>query len=107
MPSIDLQQYRTSGSKVFTGRDRGREVRKKSNIDILGIQSADVTISIPPDIRSINPSFLEEFLQHVVLKLGSAGFYAKFHFDNPGLYKIDNDVREAVERILRTENALA
>ena len=67
----------------------------------------DVTVIIPPDIRSINPSFLEEFLQHVVLRLGAQNFYAKFHFENPGLYKIQNDLKEAVERILRTENALA
>ena len=30
---IDLGTYRTIGSKVFTGRDRGIEVRDKSKIN--------------------------------------------------------------------------
>ena len=107
MNTIDLQKYRTPGSKVFTGRDRGKEVREKSKIDSYLMTEGEVRVSVPVDIRSINPSFLEEFLQHVVLQLGKAPFYNKFIFDNPGPYKIKNDLDDAVERILRVENALA
>ncbi len=74
------------------------------DIDSYLNKEGKVSILIPSDIRSINPSFLEEFLQNVVLKLGETAFYAKFTFDNPGPYKIDNDLKEAVERILREEN---
>lgn len=104
--TIDLQNYRTPGSRVFTGRDRGIDVRKKSDIDNLETQSDEISIIIPEDLGSINPSFLEEFLFNVVVKLKSDGFFKKFRFINNGRYKIDTDLQEAVERILREETAL-
>lgn len=107
MHTINLQDYRTPGSKVFTGRDRGIEVREKSKIDSLAEVHEAISVVIPDDIRSINPSFLEEFLINVVTKLGEVGFKKKFRFENSGRYKIENDLQEAIERILRQENALA
>lgn len=104
--TIDLQTYRTPGSRVFTGRDRGIDVKKKSAINAIEAQSDEVIISIPEDIGSINPSFLEEFLFDVVVKLKAEAFLKKFKFVNNGRYKIDNDLQEAVERILREETAL-
>lgn len=104
--TIDLQNYRTPGSRVFTGRDRGKEVRTKTNINNLEINSDFVEIIIPEDLGSINPSFLEEFLFDVVIKLKTEGFFNKFKFINTGRYKIDSDLQEAVERILREETAL-
>jgi len=105
--NIDLEDFRTNGAKVFTTRPRGIEVRKKSNIDTIEPMYDKITITIPQDISSINPSFLEEFFENVVMKLGEEGFYQKFSFINEGRYKIESDLTEAVERILREENALA
>jgi hypothetical protein len=104
--TINLQDYRTPGAKVFTGRPRGVSVRKDSGIDQLENQFNHITIIIPTDIASINPSFLEEFLENVVKKLGKEGFYNKFTFENEGRYKIEIDLEEAIDRILTTENAL-
>ena len=104
---IDLEKYRTPRSKVFTGRDRGIEVRVQSQIDQLSEQNPGITIIIPVDIRSINPSFLEEFLFNVVTNFGEQGFRHKFNFENLGRYQIENDLKEAIERILRQENALS
>lgn len=104
--TIDLQTYRTPGSRVFTGRDRGIDVKEKSGINNIEAQSDEVIISIPEDIGSINPSFLEEFLFDVVVKLKAEVFLKKFKFVNNGRYKIDTDLQEAVERILREETAL-
>ncbi len=103
---IDLQTYRTPNSRVFTGRDRGIEVREASKIDILEAECETITIAIPDDIGSINPSFLEEFLYNVVTILQPDIFFKKFKFQNNGRYKINNDLHEAVERIVREENAL-
>jgi len=105
--SIDLEDFRTKGAKVFTTRPRGIEVRKRSDIDAIEPQYDKIIVTIPNDISSINPSFLEEFFKNVVTKLGEADFYKKFSFVNNGRYKIDSDLAEAVERILRIENALA
>ncbi len=105
--NIDLQEHRTIGSKVFTTRPRGLQVRNNSHIDSLEPHYDKITITIPEDISSINPSFLEEFLENIVLKLGEEGFRSKFSFINNGRYKIDVDLEEAIDRILREENALA
>ena len=105
--SINLQDFRTAGAKVFTTRPRGIEVRTKSYIDSVEPMYDKIIIIIPTDISSINPSFLEEFFENIVMKLGEEGFYKKFFFVNEGRYKIDTDLAEAVERILREENALA
>lgn len=104
---IDLQSYRTPGAKVFTTRPRGQAVREATKIDNIEPLYDKIVIHIPEDISSINPSFLEEFLENVVTKLRERGFYEKFKFDNPGRYKIDTDLAEAIERILREESALA
>ncbi len=103
---INLQTYRTPGSRVFTGRDRGIDVRKRSKIDEIEKFFDEITIIIPEDIGSINPSFLEELLLNVVRKLQPEGFFKKFKFENNGRYKITRDLEEAVERILREETAL-
>ena len=104
--TIDLSNYRTKGAKVFSGRDRGLDVRNKSHIDELESLSDKIVIKIPDDIYSINPSFLEEFLFNVVQKLRAQGFQSKFEFINEGKYKISHDLDEAIERILREKNAL-
>jgi hypothetical protein len=103
---INLNNFRTIGSKVFTGRSKGGEVRNTSKIDELERENSIIEIVIPTDIYSINPSFLEEFLVNVVSKLGAQGFNEKFKFINEGDYKITKDIEEAIERILRIENAL-
>lgn len=105
--NIDLQDFRTDGAKVFTTRPRGIQVRNASKINTLESIYDKIVITIPPDISSINPSFLEEFFEGIVMKLGEYEFYNKFSFINEGRYKIDTDLTEAIDRILREENALA
>lgn len=103
---IDLKTFRTPNSRVFTTRPRGLDVRKRSKIDELEPLFDNIIIVIPNDISSINPSFLEEFLESVVLKLGADVFYKKFSFTGQGKYKIDVDLEEAVDRILRSQSSL-
>lgn len=104
--NIYLKDYRTPNSKVFTGRDRGVIVRENSRIDILESQCEKLNIIVPDDIRSINPSFLEEFLHNIVIKLGENNFSKKIEFVTSGKYNIQSDLDEAVESILREESAL-
>jgi hypothetical protein len=105
---IDLENFRTKGSKVFTGRDRGISVRTNSKIDELSKRDGSIIVLIPKDIMSINPSFLEEFLSNVVISLGKDGFYNKISFKSDSTrYDITLDLEEAIDRILRTENALS
>lgn len=103
---INLEDFRTEGAKVFTGRDRGETVRSKSKIDDLETKSEFIEIIIPSDLYSINPSFFEEFLYNVVKKIGKDEFYRRFTFKNEGEYEHQEDLDEGVKRILRRSNAL-
>lgn len=104
--TINIGDYRTFGARIYTGRDRGEEVRNKSKINKI-IESYDqIEIIVPDDIITINPSFLEELFRDVVIKLGKTAFYDKFKFTCLGPYKIESNLDTAVERIIRKNSSL-
>jgi len=105
--TINLNDYLTPGAKVFTGRDRGIDVRKQSNIDQRVISADKIIIEIPVQVRSINPSFLEEFLVNTVRTHGREGFLQRVSFTKAQRYDVSDDLEEAIDRILTEENALA
>lgn len=107
---INLEDFRSRDknriSKVFTGRDRGEYVRRQSKIDELEAQYDKVIIIIPDNVYSINPSFLEEFLVNVVQKLGRNAFLEKFEFVSEGDYEYQTPLIQAIDRIMKSKNAL-
>ena len=103
---FDLGKYRAKDSKIFTGRDKGKYVRKKSQFDKLEEESDKVTFIIPDNLYSINPSFFEELLINVVVKLGKEGFMEKYDFENQGEYNYEKPLNDAIDRILRQTTAL-
>lgn len=108
---INLEDYRVKGkdgtiAKVFTGRDRGEDVRKASKIDEIERSYDEVFIIIPDNIYSINPSFFEELFVNVVLKLGRESFLKKFKFESVGYYNYERPLTEAIIRILRKKTAI-
>lgn len=107
--TIDLENFRTQlgsvKSKVFTGRDRGEEVRNKSNIDQIFADYDKITIIIPKDVYSITPSFLEELFFNIVKKYGKEAFLNKIQWENNG-YDISSQLDEAIERILQNKTGL-
>lgn len=108
---IHLEDYRVIGkdgsiAKVFTGRDRGEDVRISSMIDDIEKKYDEVKIIIPDNIYSINPSFFEELFVNVVLKLGKEKFRKKFKFESIGNYNYEKPLAEAIVRILRKNTAI-
>lgn len=95
----------TKVSKVFTGRDRGAEVREASNIDTIYDQFNKVNVVIPKNTFSITPSFLEEFFVNIVEKMGVEVFRNTVAIEANG-YKIDSPLEEAIDRIVQRKNAL-
>lgn len=104
--TINLEQFRAKGAKVFTGRDRGVDVRANSRIDEIESKNDEVYFIIPDHIYSINPSFFEELFFNVVQKLGKEDFLAKFKFESLGDYDYNRPLNEAIERILRKRTGL-
>ena len=111
--TINLENYRAEDkvthvkAKVFTGRDRGKDVREKSRIDQLEPACEKVVIEIPADIYSINPSFFEELFFNVVNKLKKDGFLAKFSIRSLGEYDFQDEMMEAIDRILNDTTAIS
>lgn len=103
---INLEDYRTPGSRIFTGRDRGASIRRQSNLDNIESENDTVFIVIPDNIYSINPSFFEELFVNVVKKLGKKSFLEKFKFSSEGDYQYEKPLIEAIDRILRENTAL-
>lgn len=109
---INLENYRSEDqvrhikSKVFTGRDRGQEVREQSKIDELEADNDEIIIEIPADIYSINPSFFEELFINVVAKLKKEAFFSKFKLDPKGDYDFQDELMEAIDRILNDATAI-
>lgn len=103
---INLEDFRTIGAKIFTGRDRGKTVRKESKINLIEENYDSVIIIVPDNVYSIIPSFFEEFLHDVVKKLGKSGFHAKFTVKSEGNYNPERALNEAIERILRNKTAI-
>lgn len=103
---FDLEKYRTKGAKVFTGRDKGKYVRQHSKFDEIEIENDKIQFIIPNNIFSINPSFFEELLINVVTKLSKEKFLEKYEFINRGNYKYKKPLMDAIDRILRENNAL-
>lgn len=108
--TINLEDYRVKKenkiSKIFTGRDRGKSVREKSGIDNIEQEYDSISIIIPDNIYSINPSFFEELFVNVVKKLGKEKFLVKFKFNSIGDYDYNKPLNEAIDRILRRKTAL-
>ena len=102
---INLENYRTQlgnvKSKVFTGRDRGLDVREKSHIDELFNECEKVKFVIPNDIFSITPSFLEELFFNV----GKEKLYEKLDLEG-NIYDLHEPLNEAIDRILQRKTGL-
>lgn len=109
--TIHLEDFRVIGkdgsiAKVFTGRDRGEDVRRTSRLDEIEVNYDNVIIIIPDNIYSINPSFFEELFINVILKLGKDKFLEKFQFKVSGNYNYERPLSEAITRILRKNTAI-
>lgn len=107
MKQLDLNKYRTkigkTYSRVFTGRDRGADVREKSRIDDL-FSHDGLEVIIPDEIFSITPSFLEELFKNIALTYGKAVTVENVHFS--GKYDIQGSFEEALDRILQQKTGL-
>lgn len=106
---IDLEDFRTQigniKSKVFTGRDRGEDVRERSRLNDLFEQYDKVKLIIPKGIYSITPSFLEELFRNIVEKNGRSIIEQKLELETNG-YDLQSPLEEAIERILQHKTGL-
>ena len=93
---IDLENYRTQlgsvKSRVFTGRDRGEDVRKRSNVNKIFDDNDIVVVKIPSDVYSIKKYGKDRFLQMI-------------QWETNG-YNIEGPLDEAIDRIINDKTGL-
>ena len=101
---INLEDYRTPKSKVFTGRDRGERVRLDSNIDLLADENEIIKIIIPDNLYSINPSFFEDCVLFIASNLITKD-YDLMDFCHPAIiFLINFDKKNEIELLKTLKN---
>ena len=103
--SIDLGNFRSEGTRVFSGRERGESVRTALNLDAEDENPATVVVVIPEDTYSINTSFFLGLFGRSVRRLGSRdAFFGRYSFRcRP---EILDDIEMAVQDALKDSEAL-
>lgn len=91
-------------SRVLCGRDNAEKALESTGFNELLLQfdAQSIELRLKPETRSVNASFLEEFLRETVLHFGKAELLRRVTF-SPTDYDIHlaNDIDEAVDRIQR------
>ena len=100
---VDLAAFRTSGVRVFAGRDRGRKVREAAALDKLDRETINVRVSVPQDVFSVNTSFFLGMFGKSIRELGEDKFREKYEFVGK---PIDEVVDEGIEEALRSKSPL-
>ena len=83
------------------GNSLGETTLYESNLENRIKSSNKVTIVIPEEIYSVNPSFLEALIRPIVKELGKQGFENKVNFKTLNNYNIDQDLNESIDRIIK------
>lgn len=96
---IDLNNYKTKGVKVFSGRDKGKDLRNKLKLDEIEKNEQIIVVIVPEDIYSLNSSFFLGLFGKSVRNFGEDGFRKKFIFKCDEIIKnnIDDGVSEALK----------
>jgi len=95
--TIDLGAYRTAGTLVFAGRDRGKQVRGKAGLDEADKDANPIVVHIPEDIWAITSSFFLGMFGPSVRSLGEEGFATHYLFTGKDISPIVKDgLREAL-----------
>lgn len=77
MQIVSLEKYRPSGSTSFVGRPQGEEVRKDIGLSELDKTDEEITIIIPENTTSFNPSFFLGLLYNSIKYLGGVQNFKK------------------------------
>ena len=107
MEKINLLNFRSNGSKIFSGRDKGIDARKKLKLNELDSQEQKIEVIVPKDTWSINSSFFCGLFESSIINLKEDGFRKKYIFkfdDGAALseelqHNIDEGIYESLKDI--------
>lgn len=94
---IDLAAYRSAGTLVFAGRDRGKLVRSKARVDETDQGGEKVEVRVPEEIFSVTSSFFLGMFALSIQKLGEDAFRQHYVFTGKDISEvIEDSIREAL-----------
>lgn len=98
--TIKLQTFRKNGSRMFSGREFGLEVREKIDLDNKDKDDKCYEIIVSDDTIAINSSFFGGLFSESVYVLGVDRFREKYifknEFDKPLKPTIQKDIEEGI-----------
>ena len=97
---IDLDDYRTTDSRVFSGRERAKKIRKTINLDDIDRTGEQVEVRIPPDTYSVTSSFFLGLFGDSIRNLGEAEFRRRYRFKGEGITPMIEDGIRYATRIV-------
>lgn len=101
---INLNKYKDSDSRVLSGREEGKKVREKLNLDLIDKNEEIIKVVFPDDIISLNSSFFLGLFGPSVRLLQELDFQKKYIFECPKF--IEKSIADGIERALKTSNPL-
>ena len=94
---ISLASWRTQ--KVFVGREAGQVCREFFKLDELDKVGAEVTVTIPEEVYSVNSSFFLGMFGDSIRSLDEDGFRSQYHFVGKDISRtLNNGIRHALDR---------
>lgn len=80
MKTINLVNFRSSGSKIFSGRDKGIAARNKLKLNEFDLINDYAEVLIPKDTWSMNSSFFGGLFEQSIIDLKEEKFREKYRF---------------------------
>lgn len=104
MRRIDLSNHRKGNSKVFSGREEGKSVRQKLNLDKTDSLEEKTIVVFPSDTISLNSSFFLGVFGPSIRTLGEKKFKEIYTFDCPEF--INSSIEDGIKRALKRSDPL-
>lgn len=96
---IDLEKLTFMGNQAFSGRELGRELREKAQLDAKDHDSSLYSIRIPEGTGTFTPSFFSGMFGDSVVRLQRSDFERKYRFiGEPYRRLVDRGIAEALVR---------
>lgn len=94
MEHIKMHNYRAQGSKLYSGRPLGIDVRKKLDLNRKDSDQENYIFVFPEDTISINSSYFGGLFEKSIIDLGKEKFLKKYKFQ----YADGRDLKDTLKR---------
>ncbi len=99
MRTIDLTELTRNEVRSLIGYARGERARAHFDLDRLDRESGPITVTAPPNLRTLTTSFVQGLFGNSVLLLGEPAFRKHYQFDGFGVLALQS-LENGIDRIM-------